>query len=359
MRIGTNAVLTAGNKIQFLREAKAWSREELAHQAGIGVNTLRDIETGVRNAQPKTVQKLAKALAVQPAELQVLQVNATHKRRDARLYIKATRFIPLFDNGVKNSSAYVAIAKLSPRSIEYQHFPDGFSMIIAREILEFMDFVHMLSARREVHLNILQHRGFSHIPNCEHPIYLDQAPAIDYVMSVHQLVNAREHDDTTICAICEPSWIGITDDPQQDSVPPEVAHRNISNVCPESNVIHKVATGDSCFYVSWSNVILADSEPNSCNYSYLEQLELTLQKLWFQVNTYDTYVDNCIQEPSRYDIKSVLREIKRARLQVANFCKVASTGAGHSNSLKSALAMTSRIEDISNSLNEKMKMLET
>jgi hypothetical protein len=177
-------------------------------------------------------------------------------------------------------------------------------------------------------------------------------------MSVHQLINAKDHDDDVIHAICEPSWIGITDDPSQECVSYDIAYQNISNSCPVLDEMQTVISGNSCFYVSWSNVILSDADMNSSNYAYLEQLELTLQKLWFQVNTYDNYIDNCIHHPRRYNLNAVVREVKRARLLVANFCKVVSTGAGHSNNLKSALIETSRIETISSSLDRKMNMLE-
>jgi transcriptional regulator with XRE-family HTH domain len=70
MTANTNAILTVGNKIEFLRLAKAWSREELSYRAGLG-NTLRDIETGRRSPRFQTIQRIAEALSVSPEELSI------------------------------------------------------------------------------------------------------------------------------------------------------------------------------------------------------------------------------------------------------------------------------------------------
>lgn len=56
-------------KLKELRESRALSLRELANEAGVGHNTIYRIEHGQRNALPRTVRRLAKALGVEPREL--------------------------------------------------------------------------------------------------------------------------------------------------------------------------------------------------------------------------------------------------------------------------------------------------
>jgi transcriptional regulator with XRE-family HTH domain len=52
-----------------LREAKGWSQEAFAHEAGIHRTYVSDIERGARNPTILVVEKLAEALEVSASEL--------------------------------------------------------------------------------------------------------------------------------------------------------------------------------------------------------------------------------------------------------------------------------------------------
>ncbi len=58
-----------GTNLRRLREAKGWSQEAFAHEAGIHRTYVSDIERGARNPTILIVEKLAKPLGVSAAEL--------------------------------------------------------------------------------------------------------------------------------------------------------------------------------------------------------------------------------------------------------------------------------------------------
>ena len=58
-----------GRNVRALREAKAWSQEAFAHEAGIHRTYVSDIERGARNPTITMVEKLAKPLGVSPGQL--------------------------------------------------------------------------------------------------------------------------------------------------------------------------------------------------------------------------------------------------------------------------------------------------
>ncbi len=59
-----------GKKLQELRLARFWSRDELAEKAGIHRDHIGRLERGGNhNSRPPTVRKLAEALGVEPQEL--------------------------------------------------------------------------------------------------------------------------------------------------------------------------------------------------------------------------------------------------------------------------------------------------
>lgn len=51
------------------REAREWSQEDLAHQAGIQPADISRIEAGKRDLRLSTIEKLAKALGIPPGRL--------------------------------------------------------------------------------------------------------------------------------------------------------------------------------------------------------------------------------------------------------------------------------------------------
>jgi transcriptional regulator with XRE-family HTH domain len=52
-----------------LRREQALSQRALARASGVGLDTVNKVETGVRDALPVTLRKLADALGVEPREL--------------------------------------------------------------------------------------------------------------------------------------------------------------------------------------------------------------------------------------------------------------------------------------------------
>jgi len=58
-----------GRNVRRTREAKGWSQEAFAHEAGIHRTYVSDIERGVRNPTILIVEKLAGALRVSASQL--------------------------------------------------------------------------------------------------------------------------------------------------------------------------------------------------------------------------------------------------------------------------------------------------
>ena len=58
-----------GNRLRRLRRKRALSQRDLSHITGIAHDSISQLETGKREAQPKTIRKLAEALGVEPSEL--------------------------------------------------------------------------------------------------------------------------------------------------------------------------------------------------------------------------------------------------------------------------------------------------
>jgi transcriptional regulator with XRE-family HTH domain len=56
-------------KLRRLRQERALSQRALARASGVGLDTVNKVETGVREALPTTLRKLANALGVEPGEL--------------------------------------------------------------------------------------------------------------------------------------------------------------------------------------------------------------------------------------------------------------------------------------------------
>jgi transcriptional regulator with XRE-family HTH domain len=69
MTFDASAAFTIGAKIQKVRFNRAWSQEELADRARISLNTLQRIETGRTQPRTLTIQKIAQACKIDPAEL--------------------------------------------------------------------------------------------------------------------------------------------------------------------------------------------------------------------------------------------------------------------------------------------------
>jgi transcriptional regulator with XRE-family HTH domain len=55
--------------LRQLRERAVMTQAQLAAAAGLSRHTVQQLETGTRPAYPTTVQKLARALKVKPADL--------------------------------------------------------------------------------------------------------------------------------------------------------------------------------------------------------------------------------------------------------------------------------------------------
>ena len=58
-----------GGNVKHYRARLGWTQEDLASQAGINRSYLAGIESGRRNTSARTIEKLARALGVSPADL--------------------------------------------------------------------------------------------------------------------------------------------------------------------------------------------------------------------------------------------------------------------------------------------------
>ena len=58
-----------GERLRRIRQERALSLRELGERSGVSFDSIHKLETGRREAQPRTVRKLAEALGVGPPEL--------------------------------------------------------------------------------------------------------------------------------------------------------------------------------------------------------------------------------------------------------------------------------------------------
>jgi transcriptional regulator with XRE-family HTH domain len=56
-------------QLRRLRRARALSQRDLARITGIAQDTISQLETGKREAQPRTIRRLAEVLRVEPSTL--------------------------------------------------------------------------------------------------------------------------------------------------------------------------------------------------------------------------------------------------------------------------------------------------
>lgn len=56
-------------RLKRLRRERALSQRDLARASGVGLDTVNKLETGLRDALPVTLRKLADALGVEPKQL--------------------------------------------------------------------------------------------------------------------------------------------------------------------------------------------------------------------------------------------------------------------------------------------------
>lgn len=284
--------------------------------------------------------------------------------------VNISRFIPLYfgnkpidpDNNVK--IAKNVNEKLGKISLHIN--TDGFAVIAAHQSLTYSNAIELLLDRRKFHHELLDLRAslpdFFDKENTvpvNNPLFKTGTPCIEYIMSVHHIFDASCLKECEILSICEPSFAGITDDPTQEPISAKDAAFSIANLNPSRalSVINTVASKHNTFYVSWSNVLLIDSSNPSPDFRTLENLQIDLQKLWFQIYAYDSFIDNCILTPGDYDLPAVKQEIMKLKIAYLKFVKINPTGAGHINRLKENLINTSKISEIYNSLEEKFKYL--
>jgi transcriptional regulator with XRE-family HTH domain len=56
-------------QLRRLRRARALTQEELSRISGVSRDTISALEAGKREAQPRTIRRLADAIGVEPQEL--------------------------------------------------------------------------------------------------------------------------------------------------------------------------------------------------------------------------------------------------------------------------------------------------
>lgn len=65
----TDSCYQLGKRIQYLRQIKKWSQEDLALECNINKNYLSDLERGTRNPTIKVLIKIATGLGISLSEL--------------------------------------------------------------------------------------------------------------------------------------------------------------------------------------------------------------------------------------------------------------------------------------------------
>ncbi len=58
-----------GSQLRQLRQQQALSLRELGERSGVAFDTINKLENERREAQPRTIRRLAEALGVEPKEL--------------------------------------------------------------------------------------------------------------------------------------------------------------------------------------------------------------------------------------------------------------------------------------------------
>ena len=69
MSMNSRFVSIDGMRLRRLRQEQALSLRDLTRRSGVAYDTISKLETGKREAQPRTIRKLAVALGVEPKEL--------------------------------------------------------------------------------------------------------------------------------------------------------------------------------------------------------------------------------------------------------------------------------------------------
>ena len=69
MGVGAPGVVVDGPKMRRLRHGRALTLQALARRAGVSYPTVQHMETGGRGCSPTTLDLVAEALAVDPADL--------------------------------------------------------------------------------------------------------------------------------------------------------------------------------------------------------------------------------------------------------------------------------------------------
>ena len=64
-------------RLRALRQQRVLTLRELEERSGVAYNTIWHLENGKREAQPRTIRKLAEALRVDPEELVLVKVEGS------------------------------------------------------------------------------------------------------------------------------------------------------------------------------------------------------------------------------------------------------------------------------------------
>lgn len=315
------------------------------------------------------------ALAISRGFLGGRELAQSTKAIAASLRIRATRFIPVFVGYPRRSILSKPLTEEALRGIfeaqlakvvdghklEVRRGDDGVCVIALREEADHASAVHFARHRRSVHQAILRAKHIIDDIKIDkkHPLFLREPPGVDYVMSVHQVLNAHEVPITHIYAIAEPSLIGITDDPslseadEQDAL--SALHQIRANDALRS--IAAVPTKRNTYYISWSNVVLCDPEAGSGDYKLLEDLEFELQRIWYKLYFYSKYTARCIDRRRGFDVRKCRDRVRSALAEYLSFSEFTSVGARHANQLKAELIRTSKLDGLADALSQKEKLL--
>ncbi len=80
-----------GKQVQYLRRFNKLTQEQLSEKSELSVDTISNVERGISSSRLETIDSLAKALSVNPAELFQFEGAADHhssSRKDVQRLVK-------------------------------------------------------------------------------------------------------------------------------------------------------------------------------------------------------------------------------------------------------------------------------
>jgi len=272
------------------------------------------------------------------------------------VHIRALSFIPFYLGKRECGDADSLVSEeFSPQG-RLAIFPDGFAVATLTREFAATDIPEFLKHRRQYHLELLKE-------NSPISMYLQSKQAssndardticrlpkkLSYVMTVHEIENSAQEVSPIQCELmCEPSIVGITDDPSET---PPVAF-DAESFRPTPRMVDQLRDGiqivtsqSARWYVGWANIIAEVLAPNLYSRAPLIQIETSLQKLWYKLylHTLDLHGAFLANARNQGPLKDELSAVLGEYLAFLRPDPVTST---HLQQLKRALLKTSQLDE--------------